>query len=427
MYIFSEEITPRLRYVVNVLFAGTEWVLTSSYADFYNYEGPKINYSKKKFTDKEFLIVPSGLLAESNIGRQNIYCSDWDGLKTFFQTNGEIPFDIFSACFYILSRYEEYLPHEKDSYGRFSHKESLAFKEGFLQVPLVDLWGQRLFNLLDGKSSGFRAPVSNFTFTPTYDIDIAYAYKGKGIVRKLMNRFKSEQTVLNGKDVFDVYDWLDELHDQYQLSPVYFFLLASQRGKYDKNLSPKSKELQQLIKNLSARYEIGIHPSWQSFDDETALHKEISSLSKFSQKEVNDSRQHYIHFTLPHTFQALINAGITNDYSMGYGSINGFRASTSSPFYWYDLMKEEATCLLLHPFCYMEANSFFEQQLSAEEAGKELQYYFEMVKQVNGNLITIFHNHFLTMQTQWQPWRKMYKAFLVRNFSKTEETKLRSL
>jgi len=72
--------------------------------------------------------------------------------------------------------------------------------------------------------------------------------------------------------------------------------------------------------------------------------------------------------------------------------------------------------LLIHPFCYMDANAFFEQQLTVEQAAYELEQYYTTVKQVNGTLHTIFHNHFLTEQSAWQPWRKMYEAFLNKYF-----------
>jgi hypothetical protein len=415
MYIYAEKITPRLSYVIDTLFAGTEVVLTSSPAEFYEYDGAKINYSKKRFSDKELLVYPNGLLFETGIRKQVTSCSEWEGLKIFFRTQGDIPFDIFSAAFYLLGRYEEYLPHKKDGYGRFAHEESLAFKEGFLQLPLVDLWRKRFFELLEERFFQFQTHGASFAFTPTYDIDIAYAYEGRGILRKMISRLRKEETHLNGRDVFDVYEWLGELHKKFQLLPAYFFLLAHVRSRYDKNLSPKSGQLQQLIRKLAAKYAVGIHPSWQSYWDEHALQKEICSLREITGKTVIATRQHYIQFTLPHTFRSLIAAGLASDYSMGYGSINGFRASSASSFFWYDLVSEETTSLLLHPFCYMDANSCFEQKFTAEEAANELQHYHDVVKQVNGHLITVFHNHFLTEQPRWQPWRKMYEEFLENN------------
>ncbi len=64
----------------------------------------------------------------------------------------------------------------------------------------------------------------------------------------------------------------------------------------------------------------------------------------------------------------------------------------------------------------MEANSFFEQHYTAEQAAIELQQYNDIVKAVGGQLITIFHNHFVTEQKQWIAWRNMYSDFLERNF-----------
>jgi hypothetical protein len=97
---------------------------------------------------------------------------------------------------------------------------------------------------------------------------------------------------------------------------------------------------------------------------------------------------------------------------MGYGSINGFRASIASSFYWYDLKQEEQTQLLVHPFCFMDANAYYEQKLSAEEALQEMILYYQAVKDVNGTLITIWHNNFLGTDREFEGWREMYRRFV---------------
>jgi hypothetical protein len=109
----------------------------------------------------------------------------------------------------------------------------------------------------------------------------------------------------------------------------------------------------------------------------------------------------------------LLAAGITNDYSMGYGSINGFRASIASSYYWYDLKKEEQTGLLIHPFCFMDANSYYEQNFSAEEALEEMVQYYQTIKQVNGTMITIWHNSFLGTCNEFEGWREVYQQFIT--------------
>ncbi len=303
---------------------------------------------------------------------QTIACFETNGYKAFFKTIGDFPFDIFAASFYLLSRYEEYLPHEKDMYGRYAHENSVAFKEGVLNLPLINIWIEDFKKLLQLKFPDSQPKTPNFELLPTYDIDEAYSYKHKewwrsagaaikDLLKGKFDRFILRRNVLNNKvqDPFDSYDWIDNLHRPHHFKPRYFFLVPAKTGKYDRNILPKETALQVLIKQHADKYQIGIHPSWQSGDDPSLIKKEKETIEHITTTKIISSRQHFIRFTLPQTFRHLIDAGIKEDFSMGYGSINGFRASVASPFYWYDLEKEETTYLLLYPFCYMEANSFY--------------------------------------------------------------------
>jgi hypothetical protein len=220
--------------------------------------------------------------------------------------------------------------------------------------------------------------------------------------------------VLQGKakDPFDSFDEMDALHEKHKLKPTYFFHVAAANARYDKNILPTNPAMQELIKRHAGKYPIGIHPSWQSGDDETLLRSEIETLEKITGKKIASSRYHYIRFNLPDGYRRLARHGITDDYSMGYGSINGFRASVASSFYWYDLEKEETTPLLLHPFCFMEANSFFEQKFLPRQAFEEMMHYYNTVKAVNGTLSTLWHNTFLGTAPLYNGWGEQYKKFI---------------
>ncbi len=427
MLLYTSAVTPRIQYAIGFVESviGQQISITTSKEEFAQWETTKINYSADKIADKEYRIHPHSLLFQDNITQQNISVTRCRNNPCFFSTeNNSHGFDVFAAIFYLISRYEEYLLHEKDSYGRYAYTNSIAYKNNFLNKPLVNIWIKDLLSRL----TPYALRLKPFTFLPTYDIDIAYAYNHQPLIKNIGGFFKDlikgdiekvieRANVYSGarKDPFDTYAWLDGLHKQYNLAPIYFFLLAKNKRIYDKNIPPSSKAMQQLVKGHAEKYTVGIHPSWQSGDKETLVGEEIKSLKKITKHPCTLSRQHYIRLTLPETYQILTKNGITDDYSMGYGSINGFRASVASPFYWYDLENDKATNLLIHPYCFMEANSFFEQHLSAEEAGGELQYYYDTVKEVGGQLITIFHNHFLTEQPQWKPWREMYWRFLQNN------------
>ncbi len=422
MLIYSHTISTRLQYICKFILQeqmGIGFSLTIDSEGFKNHDGPKINYSDLHIEGDVFTIKNHELLFEENIKEQSIECFENNNYKSFFKTtHSDFVFDIFAAAFYLLSRYEEYLPRQKDMYGRYAHENSLAFKEEFLQQPLINTWVNDFAETLKKKFPAISIKPSAFQYLPTYDIDIAWSYKRKGLLRNIGGFVKSPSlqriAVLAGlkKDPFDSYEFLRELHTRYQLHPVYFFLVATSGSRYDKNISPYNYSMWQLIKKHAKKYSIGLHPSWKSNDSTAILAKEKKVLETAGDTSITQSRQHYIKFTLPQTFETLIENGITDDYSMGYGSINGFRASVASSFYWYNLQTEMATNLRLHPFCFMDANSFYEQKQNAAQSFDELITYYEVCKKVNGRLITIFHNNFLGTGKPFAGWREMYEKFI---------------
>jgi hypothetical protein len=131
-----------------------------------------------------------------------------------------------------------------------------------------------------------------------------------------------------------------------------------------------------------------------------------------AEQPITRSRQHYIRFTLPQTYRNLLKHGIQKDFSMGYGSINGFRASVASSFYWYDLEKDTETGLQLFPFCFMDANAFYEQKYTAAQAMNELIHYYHLIRKVNGLMVTIWHNSFLGSDPLYAGWKEVYEVFL---------------
>ena len=159
-------------------------------------------------------------------------------------------------------------------------------------------------------------------------------------------------------------------------------------------------------------YQVGIHPSWQSGDNETLLREEIGLMEYLINKRITCSRQHYIRFSLPQTYRRLLSLGIEKEFSMGYGSINGFRASIAAPFYWYDLLKDERTSLRIYPFCFMDANSFFQQRQTPQQAFDEIRHYHDVIKKVNGTMITIWHNNFFGSDKLYEGWKHVYELFL---------------
>lgn len=428
LLLYSLSSSARLQYIVN--FIGHELFdrpirITDDKEEYVSHRGPKLNYSPLQITPHELQIVPVSLLFETGIRPQDITCFEINYHKAFFETEGSFPFDIFAASFYLLSRYEEYLDHDKDEFGRYAHANSLAFKEGFLTQPLVNIWINEFREMLSGMYPYLKFRGKEFSNVVSYDIDIAYSYLHKGWLRNIGGTLKSvwngewklaleRWMVLLGKkkDPFDCYEWLDALHLYCRLKPYYFFLVAKNNSKFDRNISTSSRKLRELIEYYAGTYNVGLHPSWQSGDDPELLKEELEWLEVVADKSISASRQHYIRFTLPDTYRELLKKGIRKDFSMGYGSINGFRASVCSAFKWFDLLKDETTSLMIYPFCFMDANAYFEEKLNPQQAYDELMLLYNSVRKVNGMMITIWHNHLLGTDPRMQGWSQMFELFM---------------
>ncbi len=428
--IYSHSVSPRLQYIVDFLSHYYRLQLKLVY-DEEKFKSAtdtcKINYGYHPLAYDELFIHSHVLLFESSIRPVKIECFERNGYKAFFKTEGHTGFDIFAAIFYLLTRYEEYLPHQTDEYGRYAHENSVAFREGFLQLPLINIWLEDFRKLLGERNPEFlqTKEEGSFSFIPTYDIDMAWVFRNKGFkrnaggilllflkgkFRRMMHRIRVARR--KKTDPYDAYDWMDQLHGRHQLNPIYFFLVAKDIGHYDKNIDTENPEFRELVRSIASRYETGLHPSWASGDAPSLLPKEKKVLENIIDKKVDSSRQHFIRFHLPTTYQHLLSCGITEEYSMGYGSINGFRASIASSFYWYDLKAEEKTRLQVHPFCFMDANAYYEQHLTPEAALEELLQFYKLISEVNGTMITIWHNSFLGTSPEFKGWKEVYERFV---------------
>jgi len=329
IHVFSEELTSRVRYAFRLIF---ETILNNSvefHADpdyFSRIEGAKINYSEK--TGLGGLTVrPSGLLFESGVKQFSVDIFDWDGLSAFFQVESSvIPFDIFSASFYLATRYEEYLPSERDEHQRFMPKCSLAAKNQFLEKPLINCWVLRFADVIERECEGFKFQRSTFSYLPTFDIYNAWAFKHKGLTRGIL---ASANDLLHGrlktvlqrisvllnfeKDPYANYDFMEETMSSFQFKPFIFFLMNSD-GKYDRAISFRNHAFQKLIKDLSSFATIGLHPSYVSNSNTDFLNIEKERLDQVLEQNVELSRQHFLKLSFPGTYRNLASAGIVADF-----------------------------------------------------------------------------------------------------------------
>lgn len=430
LLVYTDQTTPRIDYIFRFILgdiAGLDYRLTSHEQDFIAFEGPKFSYGYKAF-DGVAHMQAFGLLHQEGIFASDIPTVMYDGGTCPFAVQGLslFPFDLFSAAFYLVTRYEEYLPGSRDQHGRYRAVDSLAYRLGFLEKPVVNSWGIALRNALLDKFPGLPFKQSSYRFISTVDVDQAYAYKGKDLKRVLGRFVKSmlqmkmsslwniiTVRLFHQKDPYDTFDYIISLKQKKDLELI-FFLHLGDHGTYDKSLRWDHPLMNKLVQKLSANALLGIHPSYRSHENKLILQEEMQRYKHLMNQMPKRSRQHFLKMSFPHTYQYLIEKGIQEDYTLGYADRVGFRASVCVPFFFYDLTKEEQTNLLLFPFVMMEGILKDYMHCSISEANQLTYLLIEEVKKVNGVFISIWHNHSLSKQGEWLGWNEVYSKMVKR-------------
>ena len=106
-----------------------------------------------------------------------------------------------------------------------------------------------------------------------------------------------------------------------------------------------------------------------------------------------------------------MNARVHDDFSMGYTAMNGFRASVCSTFYWYDFDNEMETDLKVFPVCFRD-QSAINSGLDAAQSYQQLMGYYNIVKKLNGILVTSWSNEVLQNDSKFNDWNKMFELFM---------------
>ncbi len=426
--VYTHKITPRLRYIFKHIFTrilGMPVDFTTKVDEFVAHNGVKMSYTKAAL-GSEFFVKSNHLLFEQGVNDLEIQIQKWDTIPCFFNSGSKssIPFDIFAASFYLISRYEEYLPHVKDTHGRFTAEQSLAFKNNFLEKPIVDIWAFKFLEKLKENYPDFENKERQYTFISTIDIDNAFAYKHKSFIRSTggfindffklkLRSFLDRFMVLSKlkKDPYNTFGTILGLKSKYKVKTIFFFLVANYTV-FDTNVSASKNKFKLLIKEMVDYAIVGLHPSYFTMKNSGLLKIEKERLENITNTPMIRSRQHYLRFNLPETYQNLIDLEVTEDYSMGYASHAGFRAGTCTPFYFYDLDFEIQTPLKIFPFALMDTTLNDYMKLTPKQALGKISDIQKEVKAVNGLFITLFHNESLSGYMRWKGWNRLYESML---------------
>ena len=426
LLVYTHKISPRLKYVFKHICTrvlGIEVSFTTTIEEFIAHNSLKMSYTKQQLGN-EFFIKSHDLLFEQGLSDVEINVHDWENTKCFF-FNGDkshLPFDVFAASFYLLSRYEEYLPHVNDEYGRFSATESIAYKHGFLHQPVVDIWTYKFKDKLQKQYPEFKFPQKTYSIQPIIDVPSAYNFRLKGLLRSfggtikdlsslnLRNLYERYMVIFGFKhDPFDTFKYIINRQKQTKYKFLFFFLIGDY-STYDKGINPNKKKFVSLIKLVADYCKVGLKASYFAIHDPVILKKEKLRIEAILNTSLTASRQSFSKLNLPESYRSLIELEVQEDYTMGYVNHIGFRAGSCTPFLFYDLDFEVQTPLKIWSYHLMDYSLLKTHSLLDKK--KVLNEIIDEIKKVNGEFVPVFHNYTFSDDERWKGFKELFNVIL---------------
>ncbi len=405
----------------------------------------KIGYTSnpEEFEKYKLVIIPSGFFDKDTYNTEKslptLPLTIWEETPILFgeaktEQIGEtkvIYADLVAGTFFLITRYEEVIRRDvRDVHGRFPGKESLPYRAGFIDRPLVEEYGKLLRIQLREVCCDIPEPPEQIKkIYLTHDLDqIAHFRTIRGMIGGFLRgikRPKEGQKALKSffkglrYDPWYTFPFLykvdNELIGQIGNERSEAILFIRSGGGKRKEDKPFSNLLHPDYKNL-IRYSkrkgilLGLHTSYAAGITPYLIQDEKKKLEFHTRTSISYNRHHYLNCREPEDMRFLLESGITDDFTMGYADMAGFRLGTCRPVKWINLKTMEVTNLTLHPLTIMDG-SLSDKRYMFMNAFDAFQYclqLFECVEKYNGELVLLWHNT-MVEKTPKLYHRKLYK------------------
>ena len=331
-----------------------------------------------------------------------------------------LPIDIFGSAFFMLSRYEELVTPDRDEHDRFPAWASLAYREGFLDRPIVDeyveiLWSamSMLWPRLERRARTPSVRVSHdvdrpsrYSFGPFRRFarsvagDVAKRRDLASPVHGLAARY-SRSDRLHPADPYNTFDWLMDVSEASGLQSAFYFIPGKTYAPHDPLYDMNDPKIRTLIRRIAERgHEVGLHPGYNTYRDPATLTAQAKRLRKVCEQEgvqQNEwgGRMHYLQWNADTTPDAWERAGMTYDSTLGYADHTGFRCGTSHDFHLYSWSDRRALTVAERPLIAMEGTVLSAKYMGLSETD-DLRGHLSTLRsrchQFNGPFNLLWHN-----------------------------------
>lgn len=400
----------------------------------------------QQYANYRIVVQPSGFFDEGTYGTDQslplLPLKLWEDVPVIFgqgttSMHGDtliLHADLIAGTYFLISRYEEMVRSKvRDTHGRFPGRESLPYRAGFIDRPIVEEWGTQLRQVMRAQGIEIAEPPAGIRKVYlTHDVDqLAHYRRTRGMLGGLLRGFKRKnerKLALKsyfGGVIFDpwyTFPYLYKLDTELQqklgrerCEIITFIRSGGGRKKEDKPVSNLAHPDYKLLLKYTRRKKvsIGLHTSYEAGIHPKLVETEKLLLEAFTETGISYNRNHFLNSREPSDMQALISAGITDDFSMGYADIAGFRLGTCRPVQWINPHTRELTPLRLHSLAIMDV-TLSEKRYMFMNSHDALQYctsLVETVERFNGEISLLWHNNTVEKNASLYH-RELYKDLL---------------
>lgn len=355
--------------------------------------------------------------------------SDSEPDLTTAEDSLRLNFDPLALPAIILSGIEETLTVDRDTHDRFAARQSLAFREGWLDRPVVDEAVNLLRNLINHLWPGTISPPARGDMQVSCDVDqpfspdlrkpLAWARsvggdiinrKDPGLaIRRALNGCLAPLGIghLDSANTFDRYMKVLETAGQHG---EFYIISGHSGGAIDGSYCLREPRIRNLLARLANRgHRLGLHGSYNTFRDLRQISEERANLlNTLEQIGVSTdvhgqgNRQHYLRWDMAQTPDHLEAAGFAYDTSGSFPDAAGFRYGTAHAFPMWSFAEGRELKLQQRPLIAMECSVIAPKYMGlgyTEEAYSAFETLQDRAMAYGGTFTLLWHNsHFVSAQ-----------------------------
>lgn len=415
LIIFSNVLTPRIKYIFNFIFKDilkAEIEFTGNRQYFLQSDHIKISYGDEPL-GKELFFKSTPLLFSNKLEEIKPKTVSFGEYQVPFAVErSALPFDVFAASFFMISRYEEYL-HQRNTVEEFKPSKSYQHKWRVLDRPIIDEWALIIKSIIKKKHPIFKFEEKKFQHQSTIHFSML-THLPEGFLNRtkfiFSAVFKKENNYLSSK--FDRLTGVG-INNEQVLEEVNK-IVASKKNKVlyfvdFPDVPMNFIKTDSISKNLNDQ-SVGLLNSCANYKQNiTEIKDGLVKLKKIRPNLITLTSQQLEVLKFPICYLNILNSGIMSDYSMGYSNVLGFRAGTCTPFSWYDLQLEKVTPLMVNSYCLTD---HILQFLTREEAVKTIHSYIDAVKMVNGTFYSSWNLKSLSDHPKYKKLKSLFSEML---------------